>query len=122
MKTKLSVKLLQKMMDFITKSENVVHSRNITALLVLMFETQSELLTLSEKAFKKIIESEQIVANLQQMKVEGKSIAKFLNALVSKLLESLQQKNEDQTACKHICKLLLTEVQFDNEEVYEVIK
>lgn len=120
-KASLKEKLLNELMDRITSSANGKLTKDCISLLILMFQTQSDELKITEASLQNIVNMKVLVI-LKQLKDEGKFIDDFYKALISKLLMKIQENDDDFMEIKDFCEKLLNEIDMDDDLACVIIR
>lgn len=121
-KTKLIVKLLNSLMEQVIKDVNPQLAQNALLLLVVMFQTQSSELKVTNATLLKLMEYRWTLRLLNQIQSDGKVITDFLKALVRALLTKIQEKDEEQKETKVFCELLFSEIDLNDEDAGIIIR
>lgn len=121
-KTKLILKLLNSLMEQVVKDVHPQLSQNALLLLVVMFQTQSSELKVTNATLLKLMEYRWTLKLLNQIQTDGKIITDFLKALVRSLLNKIQEKDEQHKETKDFCELLLNEIDLNEEDAGIIIR
>lgn len=109
-------------MEQVIKDVNPQLAQNALLLLVVMFQTQSSELKVTNATLLKLMEYRWTLRLLNQIQSEGKVITDFLKALVRALLTKIQEKDEEQKETKVFCELLFSEIDLNDEDAGIIIR
>lgn len=118
-KTKLSTKLLQELMERITATLNPKLLRDMILLITLMFQSQTNELMITDETLDNLSKIKGFISFLNHIRKDGKAITNFLKALFHKILLRIQ-KQEDKY--QDMCNELLSEILLEDEEAYIIIR
>lgn len=121
-KTKLIVKLLHSLMDQIVMNVNPPLAQNVILLLVVMFQTQSNELEVTNTTLEKLMEYRWTLKMINQIQGDEKIVIDFLKALVRALLKKIQQKDEKHEESKEFCENLFNQLHLTDEDAGIVIR
>lgn len=121
-KVNLSLNLLYKMMERLTKNINPKLASDCVMLLSLIFQTQSDELKITDKVLENLLAYKKLPNVLRQVKDDDKIITEFLRAFIYKLLIKLQETDGNSKIYSEICEKLLNEIDMDDELACVIIR
>lgn len=121
-KTKLIAKVLSDLIERILSNVQPQLAQNVFLIFVLMFQTQSSELEISNASLEKLMEFKWSLKVLDQIQNEGKSTISFQKALIRAIMKKVQSKDEKFQQSKEFCENLLKEINFNEDDAGVVIR
>lgn len=121
-KSKLIVKVLSDLMERILSNVHPQLAQNVILIFVLMFQTQSNELEISNASLEKLMEFKWCLKVLGQIQNEGKTTISFQKAFVRAIMKKFQSKDEKFHQAKEFCKNLFNEIDFNEDDAGVIIR